>query len=92
MHNKHILTLLIFYTHAICTRKKKASHSLGHNTHHPPTRGFGLGQGLNNNREFDCLSQMMLRHVRLTSIGKNKCATLAYIKNQTPKDHELIGL
>jgi hypothetical protein len=43
---------------------------LGHNAHHPPTRGFGLGQGLNNNHDFECLSQKTLKHARPTSIGK----------------------
>ncbi len=82
MHNKHILTLLIFCIRAICTRKKKASHSLGHNAHHPPTKGFGLGQGLNNNHGFECLSQTILKHVRPVSIGKKKCVTSSYIKTK----------
>ncbi len=43
---------------------------MGHNAHHPPTRGFGLGQGLNNNHGFECLSQTMFKHARLVSIGK----------------------
>jgi len=55
--------------------KKEKGISLGHNTHHPPTRGFGMGQGLNNNHGFECLPQMMLRHARPTNIGENKCAT-----------------
>ncbi len=54
MHNKHILTLLIFYICAISTKMSKASYSLGHNAHHPPIRGVGLGQRLNNNHGFEC--------------------------------------
>jgi hypothetical protein len=81
MHSKHILTLLIFlFVGSIQERKRHPTSWVM--THHPLAGGFGSGQRLNSNHGYECPSQTMFRHVKLTSIGKRKCPTSTYIKTK----------
>jgi hypothetical protein len=64
---------------------------LDHEAHHPPARGFGLSQWLNNNHGSECPMKIMLKHVGPTNIGK-KMSQLNLNQDQTIENHKLVRL